>query len=390
MIKAKNLRKLLSGAILSFVAIFILPVATYAATTPPQLSAPTADTYTYVPIAFHIGQPALSGTLKIVFSGSTTITITLDADAMTSNPFRFYVNPGDILASGEIVASTTSNTIPDGTYNVIVMYQNLNGDPAATASEQDVVIDTSDPNLDTDHDSILNVVEDAAPNRGDANDDNIPDSAQVLVASLVNPITENYVSFSSSNCGVSEAGVVRGINNSTKDLEYIYPDGMLDFTLSCIIPCVGPAAYVGLVYANGCFEQSAEATITQYWYGAASSNFEGRKYNDLTGDYATLNNATIEETTIDSQPLTQITYAIVEGGPLDEDGEVNGIIEDPVGLGIYDPLAARAAAGVTDSPESGALAETGSNILTNLIVGSTLLSAAFVLSRVVHKRTPSL
>ncbi|MGH8888688.1 MAG: choice-of-anchor U domain-containing protein, partial [Acidothermaceae bacterium] len=48
--------------------------------------------------------------------------------------------------------------------------------------------------------------------------------------------------------------------------------------------------------------------------------------------FATVDNAEITRTTIGGKAVAIARYPVVDGGPLDSDGTVNGIIVDPVGL----------------------------------------------------------
>jgi hypothetical protein len=60
------------------------------------------------------------------------------------------------------------------------------------------------------------------------------------------------------------------------------------------------------------------------------------------------------------------TYTVTDGSTLDEDGSLNGIIVDPVGLAVAD---------------SGLLANTGIDVRVPLIVGILLASAGLAAIR---------
>jgi hypothetical protein len=57
-----------------------------------------------------------------------------------------------------------------------------------------------------------------------------------------------------------------------------------------------------------------------------------RKYNSITHEFATVENAVVSATTLNDLPALDVRYEITDGGELDQDGEANGIIVDPVGL----------------------------------------------------------
>lgn len=64
----------------------------------------------------------------------------------------------------------------------------------------------------------------------------------------------------------------------------------------------------------------------------AADEVTPRKFNSSTEAYSDIPGTTITETTWGGQPALQLSYTVEDGGDLDEDGEVNGTIVDPVGL----------------------------------------------------------
>ena len=57
-----------------------------------------------------------------------------------------------------------------------------------------------------------------------------------------------------------------------------------------------------------------------------------RKYSNRTKKFMTIPGAQITQTSLNGQSALLLTYDITDGGPLDDDGQVNGTIVDPVGL----------------------------------------------------------
>lgn len=66
-----------------------------------------------------------------------------------------------------------------------------------------------------------------------------------------------------------------------------------------------------------------------------------RKYNSVTRQYGDVPGATITTALLDGKPALKLSYSVLDGGVLDEDGVVNGTIVDPVGLAVTEtPLLA--------------------------------------------------
>ena len=168
---------------------------------------------------------------------------------------------------------------------------------------------------DIDADGILNTVENAAPNGGDANGDGIADKNQGNITSLVDPVTGSYVAVESS-CSSNTAVSAQTLPVNYVDTAFQYPAGLLGFTLECD-------------------NDGDTATVTQYFYGVSAVNtMVLRKYDSQTHTYATVPGSTISAVTIGGQAVTKVSYTITDGGPFDQDGSANGAIVDPVGLAV--------------------------------------------------------
>jgi hypothetical protein len=178
---------------------------------------------------------------------------------------------------------------------------------------------------DDDDDGIEDAVEDAAPNNGDANNDGTPDSEQANVSSLVNSVTGSYsVLQVSEECSINRVEVVSetGVSD-VADSGFDYPSGLMDFSIDC-----GTEGFT--------------ANIVQYHYGV-TGDFVVRKYNPENGGYFTVTSAVLTNQTIAGNQVKVASYQVTDGGTLDIDELVNGIIEDPAGLG----------ASVVGSPDTG-------------------------------------
>lgn len=167
---------------------------------------------------------------------------------------------------------------------------------------------------DDDGDGVTEEIENAAPNGGDANNDGILDSEQANVTSFVNPINGQYVVVAvASACSLSNVTVTREADNTVQDAGYSYHTGFVGFTANCGTP-------------------GFTTTASIYQYGVSVDGLVLRKHNPAANAYFTITDAHITTQTIGGQTVTVATYSITDGGLLDIDGEVNGVIVDPVGL----------------------------------------------------------
>lgn len=169
---------------------------------------------------------------------------------------------------------------------------------------------------DVDNDGLLNTVEREAPNNGDGNNDGTPDHLQRHVASLTNATNgENLTIVVSNECALTGVSTSSEEQLAAQDIGFEYPAGFADFTADC-----GTIGYA--------------MSVELYFYGASASNATVRKYYPSTDAYSTVNGATISEQTIGGKQVVKAAYTVTDGGQLDTDGQANGFITDPVGLGV--------------------------------------------------------
>lgn len=195
-------------------------------------------------------------------------------------------------------------------------------------------------------------IENQGPNEGDANNDEELDSEQDNVHSFVNPVTGEYsVLEVSEGCFILETGIEEEEVKNEQDENYDYPAGIMDFEIEC----------------EGA---GFNATVKQYYYGV-TGDFTTRKYNQNTDTYFTIDGASITNETIGGQQAMVTTYQVIDGGPLDMNGEEDGYIIDPAGLGVN--LTSNSGGSSDQSGDSESdLASTGDN--------SALLLAASVVT----------
>lgn len=178
-------------------------------------------------------------------------------------------------------------------------------------------IEVTVTDFDFDHDGIIDRIEEAGPNDGDANgnlfDDGVTvsglDRDEANVTSFVNTVTGKY-SVLETDCNLNSNVSVAAESSQHKDPAYDYNAGLIGFT------------------ATGC---DSTATITQYFYGSYDpATFTARKYNSVTNSYTTIPGANFSTVTIGGQTALKLVYQIVDNGPLDQN-PITGTITDPAG-----------------------------------------------------------
>ncbi|TXG77294.1 hypothetical protein E6P97_01815 [Patescibacteria group bacterium] len=184
-------------------------------------------------------------------------------------------------------------------------------------------------------------------------------------AAVANPENGKQVTLSSDACdeftGVSAA---KEASAASQDDQYQYPTGLVNYTLT---DCgVGGSATVTLVFED--VDPDGE--------------YVARKLNSATGTYTTISGATISATTVSGQPATQLRYVVTDGGELDMDGEANGTIVDPVGLGVLGATDG----GAEGSAGGGNLADSGAMIVGIIGAAVVVIGGAALTMRGGHKK----
>lgn len=163
--------------------------------------------------------------------------------------------------------------------------------------------------------------EDAAPNDGDGNDDGTLDRLQPTVTSFEIDSSGVYETLVTQGC--SENGTVASVDVSSlaqRDSGKVYPYGLVDFSLNC--------------------SRGDTVTVSKYVFvDDQPTSYVLRKYNPNTETYTDVSGSTIVSQTVGSTQALVTTYSITDGGDLDDDGEANGVIVDPVGLAATASLA---------------------------------------------------
>lgn len=149
----------------------------------------------------------------------------------------------------------------------------------------------------------------------DRNGDGIADNTQANVVATTSSVSGKPVALEMSGaCVISEAVMKTLQQVNSTDTGYTYPQGLMDFTANC-----GTSGFT--------------STVKQYYYNVPlDSNLVLRKYNPHTKQFMAIPGASLTQQTIHGQQVIVASYQVTDGGALDADGTVNGIIIDPAGI----------------------------------------------------------
>lgn len=265
-----------------------------------------------------------------------TVTYDLDTKDSPSNSYRveFFANeassifgygPGQTYLGA--VSNVTSGSDKTATITVEGDVTNLALSATATAVDNTTTSgfgSTSEfaKNLsigsaqDFDSDGAPDAVEALAPNNGDGNNDGIPDKVQPTITSYEIDSTGVYATLVTSGC--SENGTVASVDVGSlnvKDMGYGYPYGMTDFSLNC--------------------SRGDTVNVAMYVHkNDEPGKYIPRKYVKKNNSFANMANATVSKQVLGESTAIKLQYSLQDGGELDDDGEANGIIVDPVGLAV--------------------------------------------------------
>ena len=207
----------------------------------------------------------------------------------------------------------------------------------------------------SDNDGVTPTVEDAAPNSGDVDESGVPDSIEHNISSALNSVTGEYTTLvSTGECFDNEdVTLISESSLSAQDPSYDYPAGIIDFDVNC---------RTGL---------GDDTTVTAYFFGVEENDLTLRKINHTTGVSQAISSYTATPVTIDGESALKIEYSITDGGILDEDGTVNGIIIDPVGLAQVDSTPAQSGGSSTGSrPKKIAMNQTENSTVCTIFTTS--------------------
>ena len=232
------------------------------------------------------------------------------------------------IASPEITANSTTGACTGGTYAIPVVVTPGSAAVTLTVSQTDPGGNTSTSSnatfeTDEDGDGVASSAEDAGFNSGDGDGDGIQDSAQPDVAAAPNPVTGDYTTlktagactFITENAFIAESGL------AASDASADYPVGLVDFQVQCTTP--GDSADVTIYYAQ------------QY----DTSKWKYKKYDGAGNAYADISSlVTFGTATVGTATVTTASFTVTDGDPqTDEDGVVDGFINDPSGPAIVLP-----------------------------------------------------
>ena len=131
---------------------------------------------------------------------------------------------------------------------------------------------------------------------------------------LVNPENSKAIQITTPDgTTITCHSAVKESGLAAQDAGYTYPLGLVDF----------------------CFDTNEESNTVTLTFVTDLTPAQAviRKYNPTTNVYSSITGAGVTETTYEGQHALQVTYTIVDNGPLDLDPD-EGEIADPVGIGV--------------------------------------------------------
>lgn len=133
--------------------------------------------------------------------------------------------------------------------------------------------------------------------------------------SLISAENGAAISIEQSGCSnIENTSTFKEGSLSVQDVAYNFPLGLIGFRLA---GCpTGGTAMVSVTF-SGMFDPDKVLA---------------RKYNPDSNGFTTIAQASKSVTTLGGDSALKITYTIIDGGELDQDGVANGVIVDPVGL----------------------------------------------------------
>jgi hypothetical protein len=185
---------------------------------------------------------------------------------------------------------------------------------------QDILVGSSPRDADFDNDGIDDGIEAKGPNNGDFNNDGILDFRQAK-AQITKGLNNDFIAIdyaTTNTCRIAQytLNVTPEATLSRSDSDYLYPKGLVNFKSNCI-------------------DSEGIQGVTIYFSNQADSpNLKVRKFKN--GVYSDIPGVVKTQVTLDGLPTLKVSYTIIDGGELDEDGVVNGEISDPVGLALLD------------------------------------------------------
>lgn len=197
---------------------------------------------------------------------------------------------------------------------------NLAGPNPSSWGDTVTVVDALPPNYygeskATGGGGVAIAVPEATNNSGDLDGNGVTDKDQPNLVNLFSAKSNTYLSMEVDGCGVASSGFDSS-GTGEADTGFKYPFGILSFTLNCKSP-------------------GDTAKITKHYYtDIVPDDAVLRKYNSRLNTHSQISDATIVGTTVQGKKALVVSYSVTDGGPLDEDGEANAIIVDPVGLAV--------------------------------------------------------
>ncbi len=197
----------------------------------------------------------------------------------------------------------------------------------------------------------------------DYNGDIIPDSDQPNLGGYTSGYTGKIVAIDvGENCELTTDDMTEEGSFPVQDPLYDYANGLWEWEADCTVPTT---------------------TVKLYYYNVSASGLTARKFSTLTNTYFTLDDATIEETTINGQQVAVVTYQVTDNSNRDMNLD-DGTIQDPAGVASSTSTNQTSNNQTVTPAATGNLAKTGLHLGVSIFVGAVLVLAPaslYLLSR---------
>jgi hypothetical protein len=287
-------------------------------------------------------------------STSAPAIFTVSLDQVATSTINFTLTLANITTTGADYTDVSGAfTIPAGSSTRVISVPVVNdadltdetflatisavsgGISIISAVATGTIISVASTPTDTDNDTVPDSTEENVSFNadGDINNDGTQDALQPLIASLDDSGTlqnkDLGIVVSGASCSsLTDLSSATEASNGTSDSSYDYPAGFASFEVT------------------GC-TTGGTITVDAYFGGITSTaGLVLRKY--IGGAYVTVTNATFQATTINGVPTVIATYQVTDNGAFDAN-PANGVIADPIGLGITTVNWSSSASSVSES-----------------------------------------
>jgi hypothetical protein len=136
---------LLAAALIAAILVLAISASSALAVTgAPELIAPAASSAHSSPLSieYELPEAGSAGTITFLPSAGSPVIVALTSPALAAGKHHFFLDLGALKSETANVGGATATSLPDGEYTVVLAYQNVAKEPAASDSAEKVTIKT--------------------------------------------------------------------------------------------------------------------------------------------------------------------------------------------------------------------------------------------------------